>query len=200
MRIHCTMNPIATVLGIVIPTAMYILAALLAVRRLLRHDTVSLLAGSVGNEKKHRRLLAKSNAPVKLKFAVRTLLGSPARSFVILLGIFLGSYIALLGFSMVDTIDGMVDITNDSVGSYSYEYILNDLSGENDYGGEPMLMASMESDSAHTLSLIGTNQDNPYLNLTTEDDKDAVLGDGCYITSLTALLEDWQTGDTMLPL
>ena len=197
MRIHCTMNPVATVLGIVIPTAMYIIAALLAVRRLLRHDTVSLLAGSVGNEKKHRRLLAKSNAPVKLKFAVRTLLGSPARSFVILLGIFLGSYIALLGFSMVDTIDGMVDITNDSVGTYSYEYILNDLSGENDYGGEPMLMASMESEAERTLSLIGIDQDNPYLNLTTEDGKDAVLGDGCYITSLTALLEDWQTGDTV---
>lgn len=151
MRIHCTMNPIATVLGIVIPTAMYIIAALLAVRRLLRHDTVSLLAGSVGSEKKHRRLLAGSNAPVKLKFALRTLLGSPARSFVILLGIFLGSYIALLGFSLVDTINGMVDITNDSVGTYSYEYILNDLSGEKDYGGEPMLMASMESEDQRAL-------------------------------------------------
>ena len=99
MRIHCTMNPIATVLGSVIPTAMYIIAALLAVRRLLRHDTVALLSGSVGTEKKHRRLLAKSHLSVKLKFALRTLLGSPARSFVILLGIFLGSYIALLGFS-----------------------------------------------------------------------------------------------------
>lgn len=197
MRIHCTMNPIATVLGIVIPTAMYIIAALLAVRRLLRHDTVSLLAGSVGSEKKHRRLLAGSNAPVKLKFALRTLLGSPARSFVILLGIFLGSYIALLGFSLVDTINGMVDITNDSVGTYSYEYILNDLSGEKDYGGEPMLMASMESEDQRALSLVGIDRDNPYLSLTTQDGKNAILGDGCYVTSLTALLEDWQTGDTV---
>lgn len=197
MRIHCTMNPIATVLGILIPTAMYILAALLAVRRLLRHDTVSLLAGSVGNDKKHRRLLANSHVSVRLKFALRTLLGSPARSFVILLGIFLGSYIALLGFSMVDTINGMVDITSDSVGTYSYEYILNDLSGENDYGGEPMLMTSMESESERALSLIGTRQDNPYLNLTTDDGNTAKLGTGCYITSLTALLEDWQTGDTV---
>ncbi len=197
MRIHCTMNPIATVLAIVIPTAMYILAALLAVRRLLKHDTVALLSGSVGTEKKQRRLLAKSHLPVKLKFALRTLLGSPARSFVILLGIFLGSYIALLGFSMVDTINGMVDITNDTVGTYSYEYILNDLSGEKDYGGEPMLMASMESESQRALSLIGMDRDNPYLSLTTEDGTAAVLGDGCYITSLTALLENWQTGDTV---
>ncbi len=88
---------------------------------------MELLSGSVGGEGRHRRLLSCSHAPLRLKFAIRTLLGSPARSFVILLGIFLGSYIALLGFSMFDTIDGMVDITDRSVGSYSYEYILSDL-------------------------------------------------------------------------
>ena len=97
----------------------------------------------------------------------------------------------------MDTINGMVDITSDAVGPYSYEYILNDLSGENDYGGEPMLMTSMESESERPLSLIGISQDNPYLNLTTDDGNTAKLGTGCYITSLTALLEDWQTGDTV---
>lgn len=197
MRIVCRMNPIAVVLGIVIPTAMYILAALLAVRRLLKHDTVELLSGSVGGEGRHRRLLSGSHAPLRLKFAIRTLLGSPARSFVILLGIFLGSYIALLGFSMFDTIDGMVDITDRSVGSYSYEYILSDLSSQNDYGGEPMLMISMESDSGRGLSLIGMDADNPYLSLHDADGTPVSFGSGYYVTSLTALLEDWSAGDTV---
>ena len=195
MRIVCHMKPLPAILGIVIPTAMYIIAALLAVRRLLRHNTVQLLSGAVGNDKKHRQLLARSHAPVKLKFALRTLLGSPARSFVILLGIFLGSYIALLGFSMVDTIDGMVGITDQSVGSFNYEYILSDLSLTDTYGGEPMLMTALESEGGRSISLIGTAQDNPYLSLTDENGSAVTLGDDYYITSLTALLEGWEAGD-----
>lgn len=195
MRIVCHMKPLPAILGIVIPTAMYIIAALLAVRRLLRHNTVQLLSGAVGNDKKHRQLLARSHAPVKLKFALRTLLGSPARSFVILLGIFLGSYIALLGFSMVDTIDGMVGITDQSVGSFNYEYILSDLSLTDTYGGEPMLMTALESEAGRSISLIGMAQANPYLSLTDENGNAVTLGDDYYITSLTALLEGWQTGD-----
>ena len=195
MRIVCHMKPLPAILGIVIPTAMYIIAALLAVRRLLRHNTVQLLSGAVGNDKKHRQLLARSHAPVKLKFALRTLLGSPARSFVILLGIFLGSYIALLGFSMVDTIDGMVGITDQSVGSFNYEYILSDLSLTDTYGGEPMLMTALESEGGRSISLIGTAQDNPYLSLTDENGNAVMLGDDYYITSLTALLEGWEAGD-----
>lgn len=198
MRIVCHMKPLPAILGIVIPTAMYIIAALLAVRRLLRHNTVQLLSGAVGSDKKHRQLLSRSHASVKLKFALRTLLGSPARSFVILLGIFLGSYIALLGFSMVDTIDGMVGITDQSVGSFNYEYILNDLSSTDTYGGEPMLMTVLESESGRSISLIGTAQDNPYLSLTDENGDAVTTGDDYHITSLTALLEGWQTGDTVI--
>ena len=46
MRITCSLSWYAAVLGIMIPTVMYILAALLSVRRLLRQNTVLLLNGS----------------------------------------------------------------------------------------------------------------------------------------------------------
>ncbi len=197
MRIVCQLKPIPALLGILIPTAMYVLSGVLAVRRLLRHDTVELLSGSVGTEKKHRRLLASSKAPLKVKFALRTLLGSPARSFVILLGIFLGGYIALLGFSMVDTVDGMVDVTDDTVGSYSYQYILSDLSGSDTYGGEPLLVSSVESEDGKALTLMGVDQDNPYLDLETPEGAAVNPEDGYYITSLLSMLEGWQAGDTV---
>lgn len=75
--------------GIVIPALIYYIAALLRVRRLLSEDTVKLLAGQVGNDGKSRRILSRKKAPVRRKFAVRQLIGSPGRSFVIFLGIFL---------------------------------------------------------------------------------------------------------------
>ena len=197
MRIVCHLKPLPALLGILVPTAMYVLSGVLAVRRLLRHDTVELLSGSVGNEKRHRRLLSGSRAPLKVKFALRTLLGSPARSFVILLGIFLGGYIALLGFAMVDTIDGMVDVTNDTVGSYSYEYILSDLSSSDTYGGEPLLVTSLESQNGKAITLMGTDQDNPYLKMETPQGEPINPEQGCYVTSLLSLLEGWQAGDTV---
>ena len=83
MRISCSLSWYAAVLGIVIPTVMYVLAALLSVRRLLRQNTVLLLNGS-GDEgrRKLRRVLAGRKLSFRIKFAVRSLIGSPARSFV----------------------------------------------------------------------------------------------------------------------
>lgn len=195
MRVVGRLQLLPALLGVLIPTAMYILAALLAVRRLLKHDTVEMLAGSVGNEKRHRRILSGSKAPVKLKFALRTLLGSPARSFVILLGIFLGGFIALLGFSIFDTVDGMVDVTNETVGSYQYEYILSDLSGAEDYGGEPVLVVSMETEDGRSVSLMGTDSDNPYLDLKSPEGEKTDVEDGYYVSSILALVTGWEAGD-----
>ena len=60
MRISCSLSWYAAVLGIDVPTVMYVLAALLSVRRLLRQNTVLLLNGS-GDE--GRRKLRRGSLP-----------------------------------------------------------------------------------------------------------------------------------------
>jgi putative ABC transport system permease protein len=90
MRVVGRLNPLIAVLGIVVPTAMYGLAALLSVRQLLKKDTVLLLNGNAdGGKKKMRRLFAGRKMSFRIKLAFRTLLGNPARSLVVLLGVFL---------------------------------------------------------------------------------------------------------------
>ena len=196
MRISCSLSWYAAVLGIVIPTVMYVLAALLSVRRLLRQNTVLLLNGS-GDEgrRKLRRVLAGRKLSFRIKFAVRSLIGSPARSFVVFLGVFLGSFIMLTGFSIYDSARHTADTVQTSAGEYEYQYVLGELLYENPYGGELLLAAPVEDEKGDTLTVMGTDNEQSLLNLTDKEGQKISIKDGYYITSLTAYLCGWETGD-----
>ena len=196
MRISCSLSWYAAVLGIVIPTVMYVLAALLSVRRLLRQNTVLLLNGS-GDEgrRKLRRVLAGRKLSFRIKFAVRLLIGSPARSFVVFLGIFLGSFIMLTGFSIYDSARHMADTVQVTAGEYEYQYVLGELLYENPYGGELILAAPVEGERGKTLTVMGTDNEQSLLNLTDKEGQKISTKDGYYITSLAAYLCGWENGD-----
>lgn len=145
MRIVGHMNPVDAALGVIIPTALYLLAALLSVRKLLKKDTVLLLNGNAdGGRTKLRRVLTKRKTSFRTKFAVRSMLGNPMRSFVILLGVFLGCFIMLMGQGFFDSINRMGTEAADTLGNFEYEYILNEMPDENPYGGSTLIVSSME--------------------------------------------------------
>ncbi len=196
MRVTGHLNPLDAVLGVVIPTALYVIAALLSVRKLLKKDTVLLLNGNADSGKeKGKRMLAGRKISFRTKFALRSLLGSPMRSFVVLLGVFLGCFIMLLGQAFFDSIDHMGNTAAEEMGSFEHQYILNEMLTENPYGGETMLVSAMEDADGSKLSVIGTADSNPYLNLVGQDGNPISMEDGCYITSLTQITFDWQVGD-----
>lgn len=198
MRVTGHLNPIDAVLGVVIPVVLYVLAALLSVRKLLRKDTVLLLNGNAdGGKKKGKRILAGRKISFRVKFAARSLLGNPARSFVVLLGAFLGCFIMLLGQGFFDSIDHMGNTAAEEIGSYEHQYILNEMLTENPYDGEAMLVSAVEDADGGRLSMIGTADSNPYLNLVDKDGNSVSLEDGYYITSLAQLTLGWQAGDTV---
>ncbi|MDO4337116.1 MAG: FtsX-like permease family protein [Eubacteriales bacterium] len=198
MRVTGRLNLSGALLGIAVPTALYVLAALLSVRKLLKKDTVLLLnANADGGKKKGKRILAGKKASIRTKFALRSLLGNPARSFVVLLGVFLGCFIMLLGQGFFDSIDHMGDTAADELGSYEHQYVLNEMLEENPYGGEDMLVSAVENADGSKLSVIGTSDSNPYLAFKDEDGNAVSVEDGYYITSLAQLTLGWQEGDTV---
>lgn len=199
MRIECHVDPIAAVIGIIVPTVMYILAAMYSVNKLLKKDTVLLLNGnSEQGEKNYKNILVKSKVSFRIKYEMRSLIGNPSRTFVVFLGIFLGSYIALLGYSFLDTMDETKENMIDEMGSFEYQYVLNELVEGNAYGGEPVIMSTMENTEGEQFSIIGTTDDNPYLKLKDMDGNEIRLNDGYYVTSIMAMLQDVQTGDRMI--
>lgn len=186
------------VLGIVLPTILYVAAAFLSVCKLLKKDTVLLLSGSAdGGKKKGQRMLTGRKISFRTKFALRSLLGNPMRSFVVLLGVFLGCFIMLLGQGFFDSIDHMGNTAAEEMGSFEHQYVLNEMLTENPYGGEAMLVSAVEDADGSKLSVIGTADSNPYLNLDGKDGNPVSVEDGYYITSLAQLTLGWQAGDTV---
>lgn len=197
MKVQFSLNPFVALIGVVIPTLMYVIAALLSVRKLLKQDTVLLLSGNAGDKKKLKHMLAGKKISFRKKFAIRQMLGNPARTLVIFMGIFVGSYIMLFGLGFFDTMKSVADNSSDRLGSFEYEYILNELLTEKNYDGEPILASSLETEEGSSMSLIGTDSDNPYLDLKDENGNQINLEKGYYLTSLSAMLMDVEAGEEL---
>ena len=196
MRIECHLNPIAAAAGIIAPTAMYLLAAMRSVNKLLKKDTALLLNGNAEQGKKnYKNIMVKSRISFRVKYALRSLAGNPSRTFVVFLGIFLGSYIALLGYGFLDTMEHTKQRMVDEMGTYEYQYVLNELISGEEYGGESLIMSTLENEAGKQFRIIGTTDSNPYLTLKDMNGNDISLEDGYYVTSFMAMMQNIKTGD-----
>lgn len=196
MKPDFTLPVWVAVAGEVIPTAIYYAAAMLRVRKLLKADTVDLLSGKVGADAKSRKILSHRKTTVKCKFAVRQLVGSPGRSFVIFLGIFLGAMIVAFAFSFIDSVKAVGKEAHGEFGNFKYEYILNSLENGKPNEGEAMIALQYENEGSSRFSLLGLDRDAMLWNLTTVDGEKADLENGFYISTLCEATFGVHKGDT----
>lgn len=176
------------ILGAVIPTLLYFVAALLVTRKTLKNNIVTLLSGAAGTKSKSKKIFTKSKMKVRTRFALRSVIGSFGRSFVIFLGIFLGG--AIICFANVYS-DSMIKLADDpmsQIGSYKYRYYLSDYKeGTYSDNTDVLINASFESESGSIVNVIGADSGCKRLNLTdTVTGKRADLELGWYISSLAS--------------
>ena len=182
--------------GIVIPTLIYWICALLKIHRLLKKDTVALLNGAVGKDAKSRKILSHRKMKVKYKMTVRSFAGNPGRTFVIFLGIFLGAMIVAFGYIFIDSVKAVGSEAHEEFGSFKYEYVMNTLFDGSPEGGEAMMIVPYESpDEGDRLSLIGIDSDTKLWKIETVDGEKADIENGWYISTLCAAIFDLKAGD-----
>ncbi len=194
LHINFHISPVAAAAAILIPTLLYALAAARATGKLLKKDTVLLLNGTAGNTGKTKKLWADKPKKVRTKFAFRALIASPGRSFVVFLGVFLGTFIIMFAFLTIDAIKGLPDVYKEQVGNFKTQYVLNTFLSDERQDGETLLAASYEHNGT-AFTLIGAEADVSMLNMETADGR-ADLEDGWYITNLLAYICGVKTGDT----
>lgn len=185
-------------LGIIVPTAIYMLEAMHKVNKLLKKDTVAMLNG-VADESRSRHVMAGKSGRVRRKFAVRSILSNPGRSFVVFLGAFLGALIILVAFMFIDSLNNVIDTGSDSMGSFKYEYMLNrletnDIEGVSADNTDKLVIGKYEYDG-NAFLLMGANKDVKYLNIDTIDKSRANLDKGCYISNVMAYSYGLKEGD-----
>ncbi len=185
-------------LGVIVPTVIYMLEAMHKVNKLLKKDTVDMLNG-VADERRSRHVMVGKKGKVRSKFAIRSILSNPGRSFVVFLGAFLGSLIILVAFMFIDSLNNVIDTGSDSMGSFKYEYILNrletdDIQGINADNTDKLVICKYEYDG-NSFMLIGADNNVKYLNIDTVNNGRANLGNGCYISNVMAYSYGVKAGD-----
>lgn len=182
--------------GIIIPTVIYFIAALLKVKKLLKHDTVELLSGAVGTQSKTHRMLRDTKIKVRKKFAIRAVLGSPGRSFVVFLGVFLGAMIVSFSYVFIDSVKAVGSQAMDEFGTFKYEYILNTVQEDEPENADAVMVAAYENTDGKSFSLMGVDADCKRWNLTdSSTNSRADIEDGWYMSSLCAKIFDVEAGD-----
>lgn len=182
--------------GIIIPTVIYFIAALLKVKKLLKHDTVELLSGSVGTQSKTHRMLRDTKIKVRRKFAIRSVLGSPGRSFVVFLGVFLGAMIVSFSYIFIDSVRAVGSQAIDEFGTFKYEYILNTIQDDKIENADEVMVVAYENGNGKSFSLMGVDTDCKRWNLTDSDTNSrADIEDGWYMSSLCAKIFGIEAGD-----
>lgn len=111
------------ILGIILPTAIYVLASIFTVKKLINKPITTLLRGA-GKTSKSSKLLSNKRIKIQYKFPLRSLLINKGRSFVVFLGIAASTLIITLSLMMFDTIDAIVSQAMKKAGDFEYEYTL----------------------------------------------------------------------------
>ena len=198
LKVTCHLSGIAAVLGILVPSLLYIWAAAHAVNKLLKKDTVLLLAGNAdGKEIKNKHILTGSKMSFRRKFAIRSLLGNPGRTFVVFLGVFLGCFMMLFGYSFFDSISNVADVSAEKIGDFQYEYFFNVLKEGEAENGAPVIAATVENEAQKSFALIGVDPDNEFLHFKDKEGNDVNVSDGYYLTSVEAMVLKLEKGDKM---
>lgn len=195
MPVKFTLPVYIAVLGVIVPTLFYVMAAVRKVNKLLKKDTVVLLNGNADGDIKTRKVMVNSTGKVRRKFAVRSILGNPGRSFVVFLGAMLGSLIITVAFMFIDSIQNVVDSGSESMGTFKYQYVLNTFETEELDGADELVMGSFEYDGS-VFTLLGADDDVKFLNIETKDGKKAELSDGYYVSNVMAYAYNIKAGDT----
>ena len=194
MPVHFTLPIPIAIIGIIVPTAIYMLEAAHKVSKLLKKDTVEMLNGNADGDSRTRHVLVGKKGKVRNKFALRSILANPGRSFVVFLGAFLGALMITVAFMFIDSINNVIDRGADSMGSFKYEYVLNRLKTEKADGADELVIGKYEHNGS-TFSLIGADTDVKYLNIDTEDGSRADLSKGFYMTNVMAYAYNLKAGD-----
>lgn len=196
LRATFRITPLAVILGILIPTILYGLRAALSVKKLLKKDTVVLLNGNAEGERKTKKLWVNKDKKINKKFAFRALIGNPGRALVVLLGIFLGSFISTFGFMMFDTVGEASNVYKKQLGDFDTEYILNTLLDDDTIEGEKFLIGNYECDGKK-ITIIGLDEEQTLININTNEGR-ANIEDGWYLSNISSIVCDVQKGDEII--
>ncbi len=189
-------RPIAAIICLAVPTVLYGLVAYSKANKMFKKSIVSLLTEREDDTLKKRHLLETSKMNFKSKFKIRELFSHPARTFLVLICLFLSAFMSLFGFALGDTVDRMTENGIASCAVYKYNYYLNQMVSHNEFGGLNGISVSYEiSDNGNSITLNGTPTNSEFDNMELLEGE--YSDKGCYISNAVAIERSLHKGDSI---
>lgn len=189
------------ILGIIVPTAIYVLASILTVKKLINKPVTDLLRGA-GKKSKASNFLVEKRTKITRKYSLRSLVINKGRTFVVFLGILCSTLIISISLMMLDTIDAIVSQAMKKAGDFEYEYTLKipNIASDEELKSDKynyMIATIYEADD-RKIPLMGADEENMNLWYTTLTDGSQITKldqDSFYVSKLCAELMNINKGD-----
>ena len=171
--------------ALIVPFIAYTAAVFLTALVILRKETIDMINGTSEKKENTRFRMAGSKLRFSSKFKIRSILGKPVRTLIIIIGICFGSLIFLYTYGVVDSLGVYVNESIDKIGDLEYQYYLSEIKTDEPEEGTPVTYASFEcGDDDSAVTVMGM-ENNSLMNTELISGGDADLdGGGYYITNM----------------
>lgn len=194
----------SNLIAIGLPTLCYTLAVFVTALITIKGNSIELIKGS-GKSNVHKNLrFPKSKMSFKTKYKLRAVLGNYGRTLTLIIGLAIGGLVLAFMLACTDSLEYYVDKSVDEIGSFEYEYFLNQViveaednsSFEADAVG--FLASSFAAEDKNDIVTVMGIDDTSYINLTEKSGSELTPSDDhFYISSMGSMLYGVKKGDTL---
>ena len=183
----------------IVPLLCFTVTVFLTAMAVMRKETISMINGTDDRKRRTAFRMEKSKLGFAAKYRIRSIFGKPARTFIILAGVCIGSLVFLYTYGVVDSLKVYVDDSINKMGDLEYQYYFNELRTDEPEDGVKVVYSNFEcgkDDIAVTLMGMETN-DLLSCKLVSGGEADLESG-GYYITRMGATIYGVDEGDELV--
>ncbi|MDO5558084.1 MAG: ABC transporter permease [Oscillospiraceae bacterium] len=190
-----SIDPVIAAAAVLLPPVLYSLIAHLSVKKMTSKNTIDLLKGIQKETKHKKKSFASKKLAFRTKYKLRSVTEHKARSFVVVAGIVVSTICVLLGWSIKDSVDTLVQKSIDQT-PFEYSYLMNTTDFKVPDSAECILINQYETKSSTLVfSMWGYEKDTEHITMKTLEDDPMEYGK-YYMTNAAAKAYSINSGDS----
>lgn len=181
---------------LLVPMVLYGAAVYRSAKKIMKTDVITMISGRKTGIGKNILRMKKSKMSVKNRFKLRQILGKPARSMIVIIGLAFGGMLYSFCQTCIDSMDDYVKNTVEQIGSFEYEYFLNSVQTGEIENGSAMLGATFEVKNRDDMIMLLGTDDGSYINFSDEDGNEIEFQlEHYYLTTMASLAFGVEAGE-----
>ena len=192
------LSPSSVVISFVFPFICFTGTVFLTSLMVMRKKTISMITGADDGSKKLSLRLERSKLSLVSKYRIRSVVGKPFRTVIIVVGVCIGSLIFLYTYGCADSLKVYVDESIEQIGDFEYQYYFNQFRTDKTDEGLAVIYSNYECGKDDTAVMLMGMEDNDVLchKLVSGEEAD-IDGGGYYLSKMGSIVYGVHEGDEL---